>query len=54
MNTLAIQKRKPACPQPSLAKAAKAKPVDRKLSSISMSEVRQIAEHVFSGMAWSG
>jgi len=54
MNTSRMQKRKLSSQQQSLIKGCKNKHLDRKTNFISMSEARQIAEHVFSGIAWSG
>lgn len=54
MNTSRMQKRKQSGQQHSLPKSGKNKHLDRKSNFISMSEARQIAEHVFSGIAWSG
>jgi len=54
MNTSRMQKRKLGGQRQSIIKNGKHKHLDYKLNFISMSEARQIAEHVFSGIAWSG
>jgi len=54
MNTTRMQKRKLGGQSQRIIKSGKDKHLDHKLNFISMSEARQIAEHVFSGIAWSG
>jgi len=54
MNTSRMQKRKLDSQQQSIIKSTKNKHLDHKSNFISISEARQIAEHVFSGIAWSG
>ncbi len=38
----------------SIRSDGKSKPTNRPVAFISMNEARQIAEHVFSGIAWIG
>lgn len=54
MTSVKGQKRRHAYQQNKAGQCRKSHRVDGKANFISMSEAREIAEHVFSGIAWSG